>query len=1005
MPRRSLLLFVLLLAAVPPAPAQPPNTQKLTIPLLAPQQALKQVTAPAGFDVSLFTAEPDVQQPIGMAFDSRGRLWVAECYTYAENGKYDERLRDRILVFEDTDNDGRADKRTVFWDQGTHLTSVELGFGGVWALCTPHLLFIPDKDGDAVPDGEPQVVLDGWVSAGHTLVNGLRWGPDGCLYGRHGIQGTSKVGAPGTPADKRVSINCGIWRYHPTRKVFEAVCHGTTNPWGMDWDDHGQLFFINTVIGHLWHVIPGAHYRRMYGEDLIPELYEPIEQTADHVHWDNGKEDWTAQRKGVTDGTSRAGGGHAHSGLMIYQGENWPAEYRGEVFTLNLHGRRINHDHLERAGATYVGRHRADLANWGDPWFRGIDLAYGPDGGVFVLDWSDIGECHEADGVYRTSGRIYKITWRGSDDAKSSLPKDVAGLSNDELVKLQTSRNEWLVRQSRRVLQERAAQGQSLAGVQEQLSRIFEREADIGRKLRALWASYVTGGVEKDRLRALLAHTNEHLRVWAIQLLVDDGQIDDRSIQAFHKLAEKEQSGLVLTFLASAMQRLKPADRFRLAKALTQHDEFAGDRVLPLLVWYGIESSVKQEPARSLELIRASRMPKVTRYVARRLTSGIESNPDAVASLVAMLIEDNSTATRKSVLLGMAEALRGWSKAPAPRNWERAVEAIQKTGDGETVALARELSIVFSTGLPQSEIFAFIRDAKQPRESRRQALRSLVASRAEGLSELLRGLLDDRDMADEAVRGLAAVDLPAHAAELLDRYGRIDGEAKDAVVSALATRANTAAMLLDAVAAGRIPRGEVDALLLRQIQLLGDDTLVQRVARMWPKQRLIPGDKLKRINEYRQRLEPQTLASANVTNGKAIYTKTCGQCHKLFGDGGAIGPELTGSQRSNLAYLLENMLDPSAVVPEQYRMSIVTLGDGRVMSGIVGEQNERTVVLQTPTERLVLERSAIESIKPSELSLMPDGQLDTMRDDEVRDLIAYLMSSGQPDNKKANGAP
>jgi putative heme-binding domain-containing protein len=493
--------------------------------------------------------------------------------------------------------------------------------------------------------------------------------------------------------------------------------------------------------------------------------------------------------------------------------------------------------------------------------------------------------------------------------------------------------------------------------------------------------------------------------VWAIQLLVDDGQVDDRSIQAFHKLAEKEQSGLVLTFLASAMQRLKPADRFRLAKALTQHDEFAGDRVLPLLVWYGIESSVKQEPARSLELIRASQMPRVTRYVARRLTSGIESNPDAVASLVAMLIEDNSTATRKSVLLGMAEALRGWSKAPAPRNWERAVEAIQKTGDGETVALARELSIVFSTGLPQSEIVAFIRDAKQPRESRRQALRSLVASRADGLSELLRGLLDDRDMADEAVRGLAAVDLPAHAAELLDRYGRIDGEAKDAVVAALATRANTAAMLLDAVAAGRIPRGEVDALLLRQIQLLGDDTLVQRVASMWPKQRLIPGDKLKRINEYRQRLEPQTLASANVTNGKAIYTKTCGQCHKLFGDGGAIGPELTGSQRSNLAYLLENMLDPSAVVPEQYRMSIVTLGDGRVMSGIVGEQNERTVVLQTPTERLVLERSAIESIKPSELSLMPDGQLDTMRDDEVRDLIAYLMSSGQPDNKKANGAP
>ncbi len=392
-----------------------PNTQAESIRFTSPDEALSRIDLPSGFDVSGFAAEPMVQQPIAMAFDTRGRLWVAECFTYAENGKFETELRDRIVILEDSDHDGRADRRTVFWDQGQRLTSLEIGFGGVWVLCTPHLLFIPDRDGDDQPDAEPTVVLDGWVSAGHTLVNGLRWGPDGWLYGRHGIQGTSEVGTPDAPPEDRVSINCGIWRYHPQRRRFEVVCHGTTNPWGMDWNDHGQLFFINTVIGHLWQVLPGAHYRRMYGDDLRPELYELIEQTADHVHWDDGHEEWTAQRKGVSTGTSRAGGGHAHVGLMFYLGDNWPLEYRDELFTLNLHGRRINRDHLEREGATYVGRHRPDFVTWGDAWFRGIDLAYGPDGGVYVLDWSDIGECHEADGVHRTSGRIYKISWRGGE--------------------------------------------------------------------------------------------------------------------------------------------------------------------------------------------------------------------------------------------------------------------------------------------------------------------------------------------------------------------------------------------------------------------------------------------------------------------------------------------------------------------------------------------------------------------------------------------------------------
>src|SRR5690606_7991084 len=253
--------------------------------------------------------------------------------------------------------------------------------GGAWALCAPQLLFIPDADGDLVPDGEPIVMLDGFEAEtiGHNIVNGLKWGPDGWLYGRHGITATSQVGPPGTPKEDRVSLNCSIWRYHPATHRVEVYCHGGTNPWGLDWNEDGQLFYTNTVIGHLWHAIPGAYYERMFGAHLNPYAYELIGHTADHYHWDRGNEKWSDIRQGISDKTSDLGGGHAHMGCLIYQGGAWPQAYHGKLFTCNLHGRRINMEILEREGNGYVGRHGQDFLHMQDPWFRGLDLITGPD--------------------------------------------------------------------------------------------------------------------------------------------------------------------------------------------------------------------------------------------------------------------------------------------------------------------------------------------------------------------------------------------------------------------------------------------------------------------------------------------------------------------------------------------------------------------------------------------------------------------------------------------------
>ena len=421
----------------------PPTTSpRPTTPSRPPEQPLPADKAaaafrvPPGFHVTVFAAEPDVRNPIAMAWDTRGRLWIAENYTYAERTKkFDLGLRDRVLIFEDRDGDGRFDRRTVFTDEPQRLTSVELGLGGVWLLCPPQLLFVPDRDGDDVPDGPAEVVLDGFTVPPenyHTFANGLRWGPDGWLYGRCGA---SSLGPDRRPRHARRRARPALRRplaVPPRRQDVRGARPRHDQPLGP------RLERPRRGVLHQHGQRPPLACRRRartssggHTIDPNPRVYALIDQHADHWHWDNAK-DWTDSRSASGE-HDRRGGGHAHSGAMIYLGDQWPAAYRDKLFTLNLHGRRVNVERLERSGSGYVGRHEPDMLFAGDPWFRGIDLGYGPDGSVFVLDWSDTGECHESNGVHRTSGRIYKITygtppqpapagstWRGSTNARWS---------------------------------------------------------------------------------------------------------------------------------------------------------------------------------------------------------------------------------------------------------------------------------------------------------------------------------------------------------------------------------------------------------------------------------------------------------------------------------------------------------------------------------------------------------------------------------------------------------
>ncbi|MBI3880283.1 MAG: c-type cytochrome [Verrucomicrobia bacterium] len=962
------------------------------LPLTPAAEALKRIKLPPGFNATLFAAEPDVQNPIAMAWDARGRLWIAENYTYAEaKVGFDHSLRDRILIFEDTDGDGRFDKRTVFWDGAELLTSIEIGFGGVFALCPQKLLFIPDRNGDDRPDGEPQVLLDGFDAGRvrHNIANGLKWGPDGWLYGRHGIITTSALGPPGTPESERVKINCGIWRYHPTRHVVEDVVHGTTNPWGMDWDAHGEPFFINTVINHLFHVIPGAHYRRMSGEGLDPHTYAFMEAAADHFHWDT-REKWSDIRTNFSDTTSLAGGGHAHSGLMIYHGDNWPEKYRGALFTVNLHGHRLNMDTLHRAGSGYVGKHAPDFMTSGDPWFRAVDLGSGPDGGVYVLDWSDIGECHENDGVHRTSGRIFKITY--GTPARPAVA-DVSKLSEAQLVALLGHQNEWFARQARQQLQQRAALGAG-PSPHDELRQMFSTSPDSIGRLRALWALNAVGTADANFLRAQLAQKDEYVRAWAIRLLVDEPKkLDAATPGAFARLALTEKSALVRVALASALQRVPVASRAAIATPLLARADDANDHNLPLMLWYGIKGVAEADASGFARLAERCEIPPVRRFIARRLAEDIEQAPAPLNELLKFATARKNLSFSTDIIDGLADGLRGVRKAAKPAAWDALQLQLAKSAGAALRDRVRELSVLFGDGRALDEIRALALDDAADVAQRRAALQTLIENRPPDLREVCERMMAVRDLAAVAARGLTLFDDPRAGEFIAKRYHNLLSHLKPDVLASLVSRPTFAKALLAQVGDGanQIPRADISAFHARQIRSFNDPALNRKLAEVWGEVRDSAADKQQLIAKWKPRLTPAALAKADRSQGRAVFNTVCATCHKLYGDGGIIGPDLTGAGRDNLDYLLENLADPSAIVPADFRMSVVNLKDGRTLNGLLGAKTDRTLVIQTMTEKLTVERAEVQSVQESQLSLMPEGLLEALSETQVRDLIAYLI--------------
>jgi putative heme-binding domain-containing protein len=726
--------------------------------------------------------------------------------------------------------------------------------------------------------------------------------------------------------------------------------------------------------------VQGGRFERQAGEHFDKYVFGDLKTIADHRHYVGGDPHGGNLR------SDSAGGGHAHCGLAIYSGEQWPSEFRGALFFGNVHGNRINHDRVERKGSGFVGKHADDLLVANDRWFRAINFKQGPDGALYFIDWYDKQACHwtEDERWDRTNGRIYRLRYGERARAADWRLASANGAVNSADVARALRGDEASFRRARRQIQERGVAGELEAAV---------REIDASSSqqvLRALWSVHAAGQFDERAALRYLASPHDYVRAWSVQLELEDKRASPEVLAAFERLAQSDPSPVVRLYLASALQRLPLESRWGVAERLARRVEDADDHNIPLLLWYGVEPLVASDLTRAFKLAREAQMPLLSKFIVRRAAADARLH----GGLVDALARETDPAQLEHMLDVTAAELDKQRGLRAPAAWASAWTQLAAHPSARVRELSARVALHFGDPAQAPALRARALDRALETAQRESALELLARLDDRELPKLLRGLLDDEDLRGAAIRALAEFGADSDAAALLAIYPKATAPQRRDVLATLSSRAPFARALLEAVASGAIPRGDLGAFLARKLEQLGDEELTRRLGEVWGVVRSSGADRRTQIEALKAKLGAE-LHTADLARGREVFARTCQQCHTLFGVGGAVGPDLTGANRADLEYLLSNVLDPNAVIGAEYRATLVWTHEGRLVSGVERGSNDSTVVLVTENETVHVARSEIEQMRVSELSTMPEGLLETLNESEIRDLVAYLQSPSQ----------
>jgi len=963
---------------------------------------------PDDLAVDLVASEPLIAQPLQISFDEQGRMWVVEYRQYPFPAglkvvRYDQHLRavfdrvpaapphhvpgrDRVSVFSDTDGDGTFETHQVAIDGLNIATSVAVGRGRIWVMNPPYLLAYDDVDGDAVPDADPVVHLSGFgLEDTHSVANSLMFGPDGWLYGVNGSTTTARVETHfGSQPPLAYEGQC-VWRYHPEEHRFEIFAEGGGNPFGLEIDAEGEIFS-----GTNWGETRGMHYvQGAYG----------VKNWGKHGPLTN------PYAFGFFNHMAFVGDGRRFTEeLVVYDDVVMPERYRGQFVAVNPLQRLVIAAEKIPQGSTFRSEDFENPIETADRWFRPVDITAGPDGQLYMADWYDTRLTHvdPRDNWHKTSGRIYRLRPTAdtpidegfADLLPSRRTFDLRTLSDPQLLRLCDHPSRFF----RFAAVEQLVSRGDAATQAAVRNRLLTGETG---RLEDLWIYARLAGREafasdRELLEAVARSPSPHLRRWMVRLLGDGGPLSDATLEVVTALADQERDVRVRAQLASTAKRIDSACGLSLALAMLVADrsEDAEDLRLPLLLWWAVEGHVDDESdmlpdaLASMPELWASRL--FTETVLERLARRCGLVADAAAFELCMTAVEMAPTDelRARVVRGFDEGLAARGVTELPESLAKALQAARAASPvAEVLFELRQ-----GTDGAAAKAVTMLNDRSQLTGERIELIEAVAEVRATGGGTALLGCLADPAVAvrKAALVGLSRFDDASIGARVASGYQSMDSSTglRPIAIRVLAGRPGWAKSLIAKIDALEIPAEVVTPDMLVQMQTHGDDELTAAIQRIWGAVRATPEAKLAQM----ERLAILARDPGDASRGVRLFAEHCGKCHRLFGEGGDVGPDLTGYERTNVDFLALAIADPSAAIREEYTTYRVLTTDGQVASGLLLDRSAGGVVLRTAEGQTVrFATDEIESYDASPISLMPENVVGTLSDEQLQDLLTYLM--------------
>ena len=1004
----------------------PTKAEKLSAPdpddfTLHPSTSNNDLRVPADLELDLVLKNPRIANPLYINFDERGRMWLVEYRQYpwpaglklisrdkvwrnvyepqfapppphAKDSPF--RGADRITIHEDTNGDGTYDKHKTFLDGLNMCTAALKGRGGVYVMNPPYLLYYADTDGDDVPDDpNPRILLYGFGHEdSHSLANSLRWGPDGWIYGTQGSTVSAQVvrcGDDGKPLPDEQPVHSmgqNVWRYHPEQHIYEVFAEGGGNAFGVEFDAAGRVYSgHNGGNTRGFHYVQGGYYQKTFGKH--GSLSNPFAFTHFPAMKHPNVERFT------------------HT-FEIYESTELPQRYHGKLFGVSPNIHYIVTSDIFADGSS---RQTKDIARVVDAnpainksnWFCPVDIQTGPDGAIYIADWYSVNvnhyASHEQDATNPDLGRVYRLRGLTQPFAK---PFDLAKSSSENLVKVcLVHPNRWYRETALRLLGDRRDDS-----VVPMLKSMLA-DQENSHALEALWAINLCGGLDRQTFEMALIHSNADVCRWAIRLLGDRGNASTL-INRLETIAGNSKNAEVRCQLAATARRLPTDQALAILSAMLEsgaNEEIDSNDVHILaMIWWALEKHADHRLV-VLDALRRNEwwdskitvdgMSLAQCMMKRWAMSGSPEDLKACGTLLE-LSRSADDGARQSLVQAFTSAFEGREMPVLPNNLAQQLASAQGNfavllgiRSGNADAIKKALRMVSDDSIAEDDRVQCICALGDVSATPEQTIPVLL--------ELLRN--QSKRLQRTALSALQKFSHPQIAAKILAEYANLGVEVQESAQAALASRANWARQLMNAVDGGAIAVDSLHDDTVARLKLHQKDAqLVELINKHFPEQKTDDAQLNERIDLLSEIIRSQP---GNAKNGERIFSETanCAKCHTLFKKGGDIGPDLTAYNRTNIRDMLMAVVQPDAEIREGFETLAVMTIDGQVLTGFKISETPATLVLRgSDGQNIVINKDDIEDQRQSRRSLMPDDLIAGLSDQELRDLFAYLSSTTPP---------